>query len=330
MSEPYSSSGPYFMGTQFVWWQGVVEDVKDPLKLGRYRVRILGFHSADLRMIPTEDLPWSMTIQPVTSAAISEVGQSPTGLLPGTWVVGFFRDPGFYQEPVIMGSIPGIPIQQGVAIGDGFKDPSGKYPLESHLEESDLSRLARNEKIDETIVTTKKDQVVKNISTAINHQSWNEPETPYAAEYPKNHVMQTESGHVQEFDDTPDKERIHLYHKTGTFQEIHPNGTTVNKIVSKKYEIVYDDNRVLIRGKKSENIEKDNDIKVGGTLNIEVEGDANMHVKGNYFLRVDGNYGISIGGEGSCNSNGGNLTFAAKRIDLNPSGVSPSGIGSPF
>jgi hypothetical protein len=330
MSKPYSENGPYFMGTQFVWWQGVVEDVADPLKIGRCRVRIVGFHNPDTKSIPIEDLPWASVVQPVTSAALSEVGNSPTGLLPGSWVVGFFRDPGFFQEPIILGSIAGIPLAQNVAIGDGFKDPSGKYPLEDHLEESDLSRLARNEKIDETIVKSKKDKVVKNINTAIVKEKWNEPETPYAAEYPKNHVMQTESGHIQEFDDTPNKERIHTYHKTGTFQEIHPDGSVVNKIVAKKYEIVYNENRILIKGKKSENVEKDSDLKVGGNLNIEIEGDANMHVKGNYYLRVDGDYGISIGGQGSCNSNSGNLTFAAKRIDLNPSGVSPGDIGSPF
>ena len=41
-----------YMGRSgFVWWQGVVEDRKDPLKLGRCRVRILGFHSEDKKNI---------------------------------------------------------------------------------------------------------------------------------------------------------------------------------------------------------------------------------------------------------------------------------------
>ena len=57
MKEPYSPSSPYFMGTQFVWWQGVIEDINDPLKLGRCRVRILGFHNPDTRAIPTDHLP---------------------------------------------------------------------------------------------------------------------------------------------------------------------------------------------------------------------------------------------------------------------------------
>jgi hypothetical protein len=29
----------------FIWWTGVVEDRKDPLKLGRCRVRCIGWHN---------------------------------------------------------------------------------------------------------------------------------------------------------------------------------------------------------------------------------------------------------------------------------------------
>ena len=37
-----------FMGKEgFVWWYGVVEDRKDPLYLGRVKVRCMGFHTDD-------------------------------------------------------------------------------------------------------------------------------------------------------------------------------------------------------------------------------------------------------------------------------------------
>ena len=42
----------------FVWWQGVVEDRQDPLKLGRCRVRIAGGHTHIKMEVPTADLPW--------------------------------------------------------------------------------------------------------------------------------------------------------------------------------------------------------------------------------------------------------------------------------
>ena len=47
--------------------------------------------------------------------------------------------------------------------------------------------------------------------------------------YPFNHVIETESGHYVEIDDTKDNERIHVYHKTGTFLEIDPLGNIILK-----------------------------------------------------------------------------------------------------
>jgi hypothetical protein len=314
------------MGTQFVWWQGVIEDINDPLKLGRCRVRILGFHNPDTRAIPTDHLPWAMVVQPVTSAAISEVGQSPTGLLQGSWVIGFFRDPQFFQEPIILGSIAGIPLIQGVGIGDGFADPDKKYPLETHFAESDLSRLARNEKIDNTVVKTKTDNLIKDVVSPFDRERWNEPNVPYAAEYPNNHVNQTSSGHIQEFDDTPEHERIHTYHRSGTFQEIHPDGSTVNKIVSKKYEIIYNDERILIKGKKFENVDKDANIKIGENLNVEVEGNVLVWVKGDCWVQTNGDFFHKVKGTYTVVSEK-NMTFLAPRIDLNPNGISPSDVG---
>ena len=43
----------------FVWFTGVVEDRDDPEKLGRVRVRAVGYHTDNLDEIPTKDLPWS-------------------------------------------------------------------------------------------------------------------------------------------------------------------------------------------------------------------------------------------------------------------------------
>lgn len=84
---------------------GVVEDRNDPKKIGRCRIRIFGYHSESKELLPTKDLPWAIPIQPITSAAISGVGSSPLGPLPGTWVVGFFLDGEDMQQPAIFGTI---------------------------------------------------------------------------------------------------------------------------------------------------------------------------------------------------------------------------------
>lgn len=98
---------------------GVVEDRQDPLSLGRVKVRVIGLHTSDKTILPTTDLPWAYPILPVTSASISGVGVSPTGIVPGTWCVIQFIDSAF-QSPIVMGTIPGIP--QG---GNAYNEMSG-------------------------------------------------------------------------------------------------------------------------------------------------------------------------------------------------------------
>jgi hypothetical protein len=89
----------------FIWWIGIVEDRMDPEKMGRCRVRIYGYHADSKEQVPTEDLPWAIPIQPIYSAAISGVGITPVGPLPGTWVVGFFLDGEDMQQPAFFGTL---------------------------------------------------------------------------------------------------------------------------------------------------------------------------------------------------------------------------------
>lgn len=76
----------------FKFFVGVCESLEDPLKAGRVRIRIFGYHTFDKSILPTEQLPWSMPIMPITSASTSGIGRSPTGMVTGSWVVGFWLD----------------------------------------------------------------------------------------------------------------------------------------------------------------------------------------------------------------------------------------------
>ena len=76
------------MKSELVWWQGRVEDVNDPLEIGRCRVRILGYHSDNKTDIPTNSLPWAYPANPINSRP----GETALGPVIGSWVMGFFRD----------------------------------------------------------------------------------------------------------------------------------------------------------------------------------------------------------------------------------------------
>ena len=104
-----------------------------------------------------------------------------------------------------------------------------------------------------------------------------EPKRDYVKPiYPFNHVNESESGHVLELDDTPDKERIHLYHRKGTRVEIDKDGNYIEKIVKDKYSVVLGDDTVTISGNVTVNITGDADITVGGKTNLTSTDDISM------------------------------------------------------
>ena len=117
-------------GLEPTFFTGTVEDRSDPLQMGRVRVRIHGYHTADKSLIPTEHLPWSIPIMPVTSAANSGVGESPTGLMIGTLVLGFWLDGNDMQMPAILGTIN--QLENGASGSGGNSSGSsmdGRTPL---------------------------------------------------------------------------------------------------------------------------------------------------------------------------------------------------------
>lgn len=128
----------------------------------------------------------------------------------------------------------------------GFSDPEGKYP--TVYNEADTNRLVRGQNISKTIVSIKDKERKKNVSIGLSEQSWDQPSIQYAAQYPYNHATISESGHVFELDDTMNAERVHLYHRSGSFVEIDQAGNQVNKIVGHGIEIIERDGYVSIKG----------------------------------------------------------------------------------
>lgn len=537
----------------FYWWVGVVEDRMDPLKLGRCRVRILGYHVDNKEVLSTEDLPWAMPMQPIFSAAISGKGQTPLGPLEGTWVIGFFADGKDMQQPIMMGTMGGIPSssttctaqsaaetnsanaqrdtqgniiydEQGnsipvmpaataptstasgsitgtlppldqtklqnlmdaiafresssiaggaqnydavnrdgyvgkyqfgadalithgyvkplvdpktkitaqmqyaylndsrnwtgkgdvnnlddflsnknnaqenamyenlsfnyeqlknkgafdaslssdhtvagylaaahiagagganqlrfgknpsdnlgtsageyYALGaqsqggpsdkpvaaasrnsaqsylntglnilrtaagalnnpklgrpDAYEDPNGVYPRCTYVQRQDTNKLATNNDDLETTPKPAKEQTrIDSVNTANGASGdWAEPPSAYNAKYPYNHVKETESGHVVEFDDTPNAERIHIYHKTGTYVEIDREGTVSYKVMGENYNIYSRNNRVYTQGNMDVTVDGAKTLLVKNTLDVEVVGKTTINLKDDADINV--------------------------------------------
>lgn len=561
--------------SNFVWFMGVVEDIDDPLKINRVRVRCIGFHSDNKAEIATEDLPWAPMLNSPASMSAPMLNQ-------GDWVVGFFVDGETAQQPIVMGSITGIPTQPADP-NKGFNDPDGEFPRginlgtnsplargelgvptgipaavvttpppspsttapppsstepppatnpeagtktytptkgavanligknesnndytvyntgtrtkpmkvynrdfskytvrehiankstsgngpdrvfalgrfqiiptttegsykkagltldsvlspqnqdllfykallpsaairyinkqsddidaaviaiakvwasvgvpmpmrgahrmlqkdesyyagdgtnKAHTTSAQMKEALRQErggelpindadyteiKTDETgtvveasapfaatptrqsnedAITYSRRTAIADVKTA-SGLSWNEPPSQYAAAYPKNHVMQTAGGHVLEFDDTDGAERINIFHKNGSFIEMHPDGRVVFRTRGSMNQVTYGDGNIYVRGNynitstgdvnilsnKATNISTVGDVnwKVGGNFNLDVQGEAKL-ITGKMFLegselRInEGTEGIGPPEASNAVENGGSAEYAS-------------------
>ena len=331
----------YFMGQDgFIWFTGVVEDRNDPDSLGRVRVRCLGIHTEDLNDIPSNQLPWAQVMHSVSNPSMQGLGNSPSFLVEGSWVIGFFLDAREMQQPIIMGSLPGIPTD-APDFTKGFNDPRspfssqpeyagtptyGPYPVDGFdytvpsghdLGEPDTNRLAQGEASEshEALIKMRENRQtsiqtatqpnlteVSDEAVAEDRASFDEPhprDIDYnqidgddygiyrAGLYPYNHVFETESGHLTEFDDTPGNERTMRYHTAGTYEEIIADGSKTTKVIGDNFEIMMSDSNVYISGAVN--------LTIGGTVRHLVKGDYHLEVEGNYTQKIHKNFRRKVG-----------------------------------
>ena len=343
-----------FLGiSEFKHFVGVVEDRFDPEKLGRLRVRCLGIHTSDKNKIGTADLPWASVMLPTTSSGISGLGQSPSFIVEGAWVWGYFRDgDGLMQEMVIVGTLPGRPAELGKT-ASGFYDPNSRldengeptgvsvYPKEfaepdtnrlavNNLEKEHSSLTARKAARLENIPTADFDEISPNI-TASDTDNWSQPAITYNAVYPYNHVFESESGHIREYDDsfTIDENgirtnhyRIHERHSSGTSYEIDTAGNRIDLNMASYFNITQKDNKHYIKGNSDVTIDgrhkvfinksgiADNnyDIQVGPNANVNIQvdnGNLNVVTKtGQFNFDVGADFNVNVGGNYNLNVQG--------------------------
>jgi hypothetical protein len=259
-------------------------------------------------------------MNPITSATVSGIGQSPLGAVEGSWVVGFFQDGGDAQQPIIIGTLPGVPSTLPTKGNNkGFQDEvNANYPKYT---ETDVNRLAVNDSDNPHMsLTIRKADREQNIGRAdfnpvdINlanttakalagddGTNFSEPPTPYDAEYPHNHVYESEGGHVREMDDTPTKERIHERHASGSGYEIGPDGTKVTRVKGDNYDLTTGDHYAHIKGNHS--------TTTDGGIRVFVNADGGF--SSHYTIEVGKNANVNV------QVNKGNINLVTTEGDIN-------------
>ena len=156
------------------------------------------------------------------------------------------------------------------------------YPKTSYIGKSDVNVLAR-EYDAETY------PIIETVE--------GEPKRDYVEPvYPFNHVHETESGHVLELDDTPDKERIHLFHRTGSRYEIDKDGNRVEKIIKDAYTVVLGNDTVTVTGNVAVNVTGNTVINTTGTTTVNSTGDTDVTTPNTLItsnVKIDGTLNVT-------------------------------------
>ena len=211
-----------------------------------------------------------------------------------------------------------------------FADPDTNRLAVNNLEKEHSSLTARKAARLENIPTADFDEISPNI-TASDTDNWSQPSITYNAVYPYNHVFESESGHIKEFDDsfTIDKDgvrtnhyRIHERHSSGTGYEIDTAGNRIDINTASYFNITNKDNKHYIRGNSDVTIDgrhkvyinksgiADNnyDIQVGPNANVNIQvdngnlnvvtkpGQVNFDVGADFNCNVAGNYNLNVQG----------------------------------
>jgi uncharacterized RmlC-like cupin family protein len=76
-------------------------------------------------------------------------------------------------------------------------------------------------------------------------------------------------------------------HMAGTFEEIHPDGSVVTKIIGDNYEIVIGSENIVIKGSQN--------ITVEGSVRELIKGDYIQEIEGDFYQKIHKNHRVKVG-----------------------------------
>lgn len=278
----------------YYFFFGICEDRDDPLKIGRVRVRIQGLHTNDKSALPSSTLPWAQIALPTTSN-----DSSVPDIQVGVCVKGFFLDGADMQVPIIDAVIPGIIIDNGTYQVPNYRNLSDRTTSAYTDNDGRERKKAKNIPLEATDIS--------------------EPADPFNAEYPKNRVRESETGHVFEMDDSSDG-RIHVFHRNGSFLEFHPDSSIVFKTPGRRWDITIGDQFTFVKGDQQITIDSDQNVVIKNNKTEQALG--HLTLKGYEGVDILSKKDIRLGAAGDIIIQGTNVSIdASAGINLTASGA---------
>ncbi len=299
---------------------GEVKDINDPEKLGRVKVSVYGKHDN----IPVKELGWSNVLMPANTPATLGQGHSVNLKEEILWKTGDLLPEAITKPEEKIPGLNDIPAKTITDVAPDYGFDAGKdVPItgDVRVQGSLVCGMFLDPAMQEFLVIgtlpTKtagvKDNNLRvrgeNDPHADETKGQYEPLSPYDPTYPYNHVYETESGHVKEYDDTPGIERIKERHKSGTQYEIGPNGAKVERIVNDNYQLVAGNDtievkgsvKIIVSGDAKLSVAKDLTANVGGNIEANVTGNALATIAGTTTVLNTGDMNLTVSGKDSAN-----------------------------
>jgi hypothetical protein len=302
----------YKLGDSFRWFIARVVDIDDPEKMGRLKIRVIHDQTGELGKnkdnygLNDDELLWAYTISGIQSASlhwrkikeleefdvpdwIDAVGLSPTGSSVGTYVFGFYLDGHEQNIPLVFGSYhknsrwPEPPTDLTTGEMLQIAPPVGETYLYS-----DIAALARGDYTDPADGRPVSGQSLPK-EPYTKGKLVDEPESAYKAEYPYNTTYTTKSGHAIELDDTPSHERLHIWHKSGSYEEIanRPAQDGNPEITGRRVQRTKDDSFEIV--------DKSKNILIGNNHNVEIANNETIIIGNNQVVEIGANCTITVG-----------------------------------
>ena len=166
--------------------------------------------------------------------------------------------------------------------------------------------LAEERPIDrKTPLSDWKDKTKVSVETA-GGATITEKASQFAAEYGKNILVKSNTGHFIEMDDTEGAERINIQHKNGAFVTIHQDKSIVIRGQNGIQIITYANNELFVGGNINITVIGDANISTNGNTNIDTVGDVNWKVGGKFNLDAKGD--INLNSSENVNQSAGKTT----------------------